>query len=106
MRPFIPYSSPPPTPTILTGRWCSTGPLRTNSYDRRVANVAIEYAKGTNPASARPVATPTHVLLGDADVEETIREPLCERLDHREAEVAREQDDSLVLLGDLDRVSG
>src|SRR5215213_5463688 len=29
-----------------------------NSYGRRVAKVAIEYANGTRPASARPVAIP------------------------------------------------
>ena len=43
-----------------------------------------------------------HVLLGHADVEEPVREPLRERLDHREAEVTREQDDPLVLLRELD----
>ena len=43
-----------------------------------------------------------HVLLGDADVEEAVREPLGERLEHGEAEVAGEQDDPLVLLGELD----
>ena len=43
-----------------------------------------------------------HVLLGDADVEEAVREPLGERLDDREAEVACQQDDALVLLGELD----
>ena len=45
---------------------------------------------------------PDHVLLRDADVEEPVREPLGERLDDGEAEVAREQDDALVLRGELD----
>ena len=59
--------------------------------------------EGDEPRLGEAGGDPEHVLLGHADVEETIREPLCERLHHREPEVAREQDDSLVLLGDLDK---
>ena len=43
-----------------------------------------------------------HVLLGDAHVEETVGEPVAERFEGHEPEVARQQDDALVALGFLD----
>ena len=49
-----------------------------------------------NPASARPVATPDHVLLRHTDVEESVREPFRERFDDGEAEIAGEQDDPVI----------
>ena len=58
--------------------------------------------EGDEPRLGEAGRDAEHVLLGDADVEEPVREPLRERLDHREAEVAGEQDDPLVVLGELD----
>ena len=55
------------------------------------------------PASASPVATPDHVLLGDADVEEAVREALGERLERHVAEVAGQQQDARVARGELDQ---
>ena len=57
--------------------------------------------EGDEPCLGEAGGDAEHVLLGNADVEEPVREPLRERLDHREAEVAREQDDPLVLFGKL-----
>jgi hypothetical protein len=43
-----------------------------------------------------------HVLLGDTDVEESLRETIGERLDHREAEIARQQQNPLIVFGEID----
>ena len=50
--------------------------------------------------SASPPATPTMLLLGHADVEEAVREPLRERLQHGVAQVAGQEPDPRVGLRD------
>ena len=91
--PAWPYSNPPPTPTMRTGSWCS---------DRAVADELVRPQGGERhdrvderdeSGLGEPRRHADHVLLGDADVEEAIREPLGERLDDHEAEVAGQEHD-------------
>ena len=56
------------------------------------------------PASARPVAMPTMFCSATPTLKNRSREAVGERLEGHVAEVARQQQDPLVVLGELDSV--
>ena len=56
--PSEPYTSPPPTETILTFALWKHGPLRICSRHRNVGKFAIEYVNTILPLIASPVAIP------------------------------------------------